>query len=298
MRTRLKKSLSFVMLCSMLLFTGCGEQPKDVTEHARVPEVTGNMDISILDVGKADCIVIQTENYNMMIDTAEKNNADDIEEFLAANNITRIDYLELTHYDKDHIGGLKKLLKNGLEVGHIYAYDNEATSGTYMDMMEALEEHGLSLDYVKDTVELTLDDVLIEIYPPLKDSYVSADTQPGDEIENEFSLVTKITHGDNRFLFTGDACNGRLQELSSQLNVDVDFLKVPHHGNGDNNTNSFVQKVSAEYAVITCSNKNMPDQAVVDALEKTGAKVYETRNGQVDCSSDGKIISVTQLPPK
>ena len=38
--------------------------------------------------------------------------------------------------------------------------------------------------------------------------------------------------------------------------------------------------------------------AVIKALENTGAKVYETRNGQVDCSSDGKTISVTQLPPK
>lgn len=298
MATRWKRSLSFAMLCSMLLFAGCGNQQKDVKEHTVAPEVTGNINISILDVGKADCIVIQTENYNMMIDTAEKNNVDDIEEFLAANNITRIDYLELTHYDKDHIGGLKKLLKHGLEIDHIYAHDNEATSNTYMDMMEALKEHDLSLDYVEDIVEFTLDDVLIEIYPPLKDSYVSADTKPGDEMDNEFSLVTKITHGDNRFLFTGDACNGRLEELSTQMNVDVDFLKVPHHGKGDDNTNSFVKKVSAEYAVITCSNKNMPDGAVVNALEDTGTKVYETRNGQVDCTSDGKNISVTQLPSK
>ena len=298
MKTRLKKSLSLVMLCSTLLFAGCGIQQEEVKEHAVAPKVTGNVDISILDVGKADCIVIQTENYNMMIDTAEGDNGDEIIEFLEANNITKIDYLQITHYDKDHIGALRELLEYGLEIDHIYAFDNEATSDTYMDMMAALEEHGLSLDYVKDKKELTLDDLLIEIYPPLKDSYVSKDAEPGVEMENEFSLVTKVTHGDNRFLFTGDACNDRLKELSSQMNVDVDFLKVPHHGQGDNDTNSFVKKVDAEYAVITCSNKKMPDDAVIKALENTGAKVYETRNGQVDCSSDGKTISVTQLPPK
>lgn len=296
MRVRFKKRLSVVMICSMLLFTGCSGKEEQVIEHAEAPEVTGSVDISILDVGKADCIVLQTENYNMMIDTAEKNNADDIEEFLEANNITRIDYLELTHYDKDHIGGLAKLLDHGLEVDHIYAPNCDADSGTYEDMMEALEEHGLALDYVEDTVEFTLDDLLVQIYPPLKDSYLTADASPDDETDNEFSLVTKFTHGENKFLFTGDACNGRLAELSDQMNVDVDFLKVPHHGKGDDNTNSFVKKVSAEYAVITCSNKNMPAEAVVSALENVGTKVYETRNGQVDCTSDGKTISISQTP--
>lgn len=298
MRTRFKRSLGLVMICSMLLVAGCNGKKEEGKDHAEAPEVTGNVNMSILDVGKADCILIQTENYNMMIDTAEKKDVDEIQEFLTANNITKIDYLELTHYDKDHIGGLGKLLKYGLEVDHIYAPNCDADSGTYEDMMEALEEHGLSLDYVEDTVELTLDDLLVEIYPPMKDSYLTADSSPDDETDNEFSLVTKFTHGDNKFLFTGDACNGRLAELSDQMNVDVDFLKVPHHGKGDNNTESFAKKVSAEYAVITCSNKNMPDQAVVSALEDTGANVYETRNGQVDCLSDGKTISVTQVEPK
>jgi len=287
-----------MLICSMLLVNGCSGKEEQMPEHADAPEVTGNVDMSILDVGKADCTVIQTENYTMMIDTAEKNNVDDIEEFLTANNITKIDYLELTHYDKDHIGGVKKLLDHGLEINHIYAPNCEADSGTYEDMMEALEEHGLSLDYVEETVELTLDDLLVEIYPPMKDSYLTADSSPDTETDNEFSLVTKFTHGDNKFLFTGDACNGRLKELSDQMNVDVDFLKVPHHGKGDDNSESFAKKVSAEYAVITCSNKNMPDEAVVSALEDTGAKVYETRNGQVDCTSDGKTISVTQVEPE
>lgn len=294
MRTSLKRRVSLVMICSMLLFTGCGKKEEKVLEHATAPKVTGTVDVSVLDVGKADCTVIQTENYTMMIDTAEKKDVDVIEEFLTANNITKIDYLELTHYDKDHIGGLKKLLKHGLEIGHIYAFDNEATSGTYLDMMEALEEHELSLDYVEDMVEFTLDDLLVEIYPPMKDSYTTAASSLEEEMENEFSLVTKFIHGENVLLFTGDACNGRLAELPDQMNVEADFLKVPHHGRGDDNTNSFVKKVDAEYAVITCSDKNMPDQAVVNALEDTGAKVYETRNGQVDCSSDGKTLSVTQ----
>lgn len=293
MITSFRKRVSAVVHWGMFWLAGCRGKEEQQKEHTKAPEVTGNVYISILDVGKADCIVLQTDNYTMMIDTAEKNNADDIEKFLADNHITKIDYLELTHYDKDHIGGLKKLLKHGLKIEHVYGVNHEETSDTYINMMEALEEYGLSLEYVEDRVELLLDDLLVEVYPP--GFYLLENTSPNKCSNNESSLVTKVTHGENRFLFAGDACKGRLKELSGQMNVDVNFLKVPHHGKRDANTTAFAKKVRAEYAVITCSHKNMPDRAVVRALKWTGAKVYETRNGQVDCSSDGRTIMVTQI---
>lgn len=295
MITSLRKRVSAGLRCINRWISGCSVREEQEREHAKAPEVTGKVAISILDVGKADCIVIQTENYNMMIDTAKKRNAHDIEKFLSAKRISKIDYLELTHYDKDHIGGLKRLLEAGLEIDHIYAFEKEATSGTYMEMMEALEEAGLSLEYVEERTELTLDDLLVEMYPPMKDSYTPVHKPSKKEIRNEFSIVTKFTHGNNRFLFTGDACKERLKELSTQMNVDVDFLKVPHHGKRDDNTTLFAKKVRAEYAVITCSDKKMPDRSVVRALKWTGAKVYETRNGQVNCNSDGNNIFVTQI---
>ena len=69
---------------------------------------------------------------------------------------------------------------------------------------------------------------------------------------------------------------------------------MPHHGRADNSTNTFVEAVGAKYAVITDSDKNLADEAVIKSLEKNGATVYETKNGQVDCVSDGKDLQVTQ----
>lgn len=288
-----KKCVSVAIVCGMLVCSGCGNESKKVIEDAKAPDVTGDVQVTVLDIGKADCIVIQTENYNFMIDTGEKKDADEIEEFLQENGITKIDYLELTHYDKDHIGGLRKLLKNGLEVEHIYAYDNEVASKDYDKMMEELDEHNLELEYVEDKKELQLDDLLVTIYAPMQDSYQTAANQ-GEEMENEFSLVTKLVHGENKMVFAGDACNGRLAELPEQMNLEADFLKVPHHGRADNSTSTFTKAVSAKYAVITDSDKNLADDAVIKSLEENGATVYETRNGQVDCVSDGKDLKVTQ----
>ena len=52
----------------------------------------------------------------------------------------------------------------------------------------------------------------------------------GEDEENDFSLVVRLTHGDVRFLFAGDAENARLAELLDEGDLASDVLKVPHHG--------------------------------------------------------------------
>ena len=51
--------------------------------------------------------------------------------------------------------------------------------------------------------------------------------------------------------------------------------------------------VKAEYAVICDSDKEQADKLTINALEKAGASVYETRDGSVTAVSDGKSISLT-----
>ena len=72
--------------------------------------------VDILDIGKADCILIDTGKHTIMIDTGEEENISDIISFLEAKNISDIDVLILSHFDKDHIGGAAKLIeKYGIE---------------------------------------------------------------------------------------------------------------------------------------------------------------------------------------
>ena len=124
----MRKTIAIIS-CLFLLFSGCGEKNNEHQQpgNSSVP-ATDEVKVTVLDIGKADCIVIQTKMHTIMIDTGEKNNADEIEEYLNQEGITHIDYLELTHYDKDHIGGLPKLLKAGVSFDTIYAYNNPVES--------------------------------------------------------------------------------------------------------------------------------------------------------------------------
>ena len=131
-----------------------------------------------------------------------------------------------------------------------------------------------------------LDDCLFEIYPPLKSSYSNDD--------NDFSLVISVTHGNNKLLFAGDAEAERLSELSGQMYLKHDFLKVPHHGNWNKNTKQFLQSVSPSYAVITCSEKNPASDEIISCLDSLNCKTYLTQNGEVNIMSDGEKIEISQ----
>ncbi|MDO4555742.1 MAG: MBL fold metallo-hydrolase, partial [Lachnospiraceae bacterium] len=70
-------------------------------EEGTLPILT----VTILKVGKADAIMIQTEDKVMMIDTGEEDDKDKLAIFLKQENISKVDYLIITHFDKDHVGG-------------------------------------------------------------------------------------------------------------------------------------------------------------------------------------------------
>lgn len=255
------------------------------TKDNIITEPLEEMKIDILNIGKADCTIIRSKDKTVIIDTGEKNDKDDLLDYLDENDIDTIDYLILTHFDKDHIGGAAKLIKNK-EIKKVIEPDYSKESKEYTNLIEALDEKDITPKVLTKNMSFELDNANFTIYPPLKSDY-------GEDASNEFSLVVSITHGNNKFLFAGDAQNDRLNELSSQIDdLNSTFLKVPHHGRLDENSNKFFKKVKPKYAVITCSDKNPPDDEVVKDLENIGAKVYLTSEGQVTCSSDGIELNI------
>lgn len=255
------------------------------TKDNIITEPLEEMKIDILNIGKADCTIIRSKDKTVIIDTGEKNDKDDLLDYLDENDIDTIDYLILTHFDKDHIGGAAKLIKNK-EIKKVIEPDYSKESKEYTNLIGALDEKDITPKVLTKNMSFELDDANFTIYPPLKSDY-------GEDASNEFSLVVSITHGNNKFLFAGDAQNDRLNELSSQIDdLNSTFLKVPHHGRLDENSNKFFKKVKPKYAVITCSDKNPPDDEVVKYLENIGTKVYLTSKGQVTCSSDGIELNI------
>lgn len=270
----------FCILCS------CREQTANsIDREISIPPVTGNFYISILDIGKADAVILYSGNSTAIIDCGEKGDGKDILEYLSKKNIQYIDYLFITHFDKDHVGGAAKLISN-INIGKIITPQYNGSNEEYAEYIKTVKAENIIPAELTDEMIFTLNDVLFEVFPPQKAVYKEGD--------NDYSLVISVSHGENKFLFAGDAEEERLSELWGQLILKHDFLKVPHHGRLNSNTKRFLENVNPQYAVITCSEKNPPDNRVIDILNGLNSSVYLTKDGNVEAVSDGERIIVNQ----
>lgn len=279
------------LLCLCLFgCTGGGE-----TKTRETLPVTGSLTVAVLQIGKADAIVIHTDNHAMLIDTGESDDGGKVLNYLNGQGISKVDYMLITHYDRDHVGGADRIL-NYMEVGQIIRPDYVGEREEYDVLLADIAELGVS-DRVMaaGSPDLTfmLDDVQVTVNAAAKTTYTNS---AGVVQDNNFSLVTRLHHGNQVLLFTGDCEDDRLAELiAGDADWSADYLKVPYHGNATKLTASLVKAVNPRYAVICDSAKNPADDATLTALAR--AQVFCTKEGTVIAVSDGKSITVTQMEP-
>ena len=276
------------MLCcvlSAIILVLCGCQNRNDTAEAKLPEVTGSFDFTILKIGQADAIILRTANHSVIIDCGEKDDGNEILEYLQTDGIDAVDYLFITHFDKDHVGGAAKVIEN-INIKNIITPDYEGTNAEYESYQASAEQKNITPILLTENMSFTLDDVLFEIFSPLKKAYKEGD--------NDFSLAIAATHGENTFLFAGDAEEERLTEIMSQTGKEYDFLKVPHHGRYNKKTKAFIEAVKPSCAVITCSKKHPAEDETVSVLENEKCNIYYTKDGDVNVTSDGYKIEITQ----
>lgn len=275
-----KKILICILFALIPVLCGCSQKTQ-----TNAPETYGTFEFSVLKVGKADAIVMRTQNHCVVMDCGEKDDGKKILDFLAQSGTERIDRLFITHFDKDHVGGAAKVI-NGIDIGEILVPDYIGSNDEYKDFLSAASTKGVKIHTVTENESFILDDVRFNVYPPQKSEYKTSD--------NDFSLVTDVTHGKNKMLFTGDAEEERISEILSTVSGEYVFLKVPHHGRYSSATESLVKATSPEYSVITDSDKNPADEKTLNILNKYDSKIYLTKDGTVSVSSDGKTLNITQ----
>ncbi|WP_099467297.1 ComEC/Rec2 family competence protein [Konateibacter massiliensis] len=290
MKDRTKKIivLEIVVLVALLFLWGIshfgknsGESMGSTQEGAlELPTMT----VTFLDVGKGDCMVIETSEGAVMIDTGYDEDGEDIVNWLTEKGIDNLSHLILTHPDKDHIGGADTIIDE-IGVGQIIETDCVVDSDDYTEYKEAAQDRGVTILTLKDTKEITLGSAVFTIYPPISTDFTG---------ENDYSLVTKLVYGATDFLFAGDSEEGRIDEVMQQIpNLKSMVLKVPHHGNLKDNSEEFFKKVSPKYSIITNNSKKAYED-VTKILQNLNSQVYTTKQGAITVQSDGINLSISQ----
>lgn len=255
----------------------------DPPEEIDLPE-NPNFKIYCFAAGKADAFLLMSENGTVLIDAAEKSFGKEIVAYIDDAGIDHIDYLIITHFDKDHVGGAGKVIDT-VPVSNVLQSNAPKDSGQYETYMSALVYAQIEPVTVSETYTFELDGILYVIDPPREESYAHSPS-------NNSSLVVSVTNGNNTFLFAGDVENDRIKEFLSDHSEHYDFLKVPYHGNWQKQLDDLINAVNPDYAVITSSNKEPEDKRTTEFLSAKGVKTFLTRSAAVLVQSDGEMISV------
>jgi competence protein ComEC len=252
-------------------------------------ERNGLMTVAFLDIGQGDAIFIEAPNGKQVLIDAGPNRQ--VLRELSRQMVfydRSIDIAIATHPDSDHIGGFPAVLET-------YAVDTMLVSGvecksSICEKLDRLvEERKINeLNVTRGTIIDLGGGVFLEVLFPDRDAA---------NFENNLSsLVIKLIYGNNSFLLTGDSPKEIEEYLVSldATNLDVDVLKLGHHGSKTSTTNSFLGFTSPEVAIISAGKDNRyghPHQEVLDILEEFEVKVLRTdEDGTIVIKSDGSNL--------
>ncbi|HIZ55803.1 MAG TPA: MBL fold metallo-hydrolase [Firmicutes bacterium] len=277
MRRSLRSGLFCLFtVCFLVLFASCRQTVLPVCEDG--------LTVTVLDIGKADCILLELDGQAIMIDTGLSETSGEMLRLLDQKSISDLDALIISHFDKDHLGGAAALLQN-ISVSTVYQPDYAEDSKTYLAYLLALSQTEITPVETTENITFSFADAEITIYAPQEESY---------ENENNYSLMVSLTYGDSRFLFAGDAKSKRLQEFLREEAGTFDFVKMPHHGSFNSSSAAFIQSVSPTYAVITNSATEGAEPELLEELQDFGTETYLTSEGTVVVCSDGDSLQVLQ----
>lgn len=206
--------------------------------------------VTFLNVYQGDCTII-IDSYSekvMLIDTGGQLKYDiatkKIIPYLKYHGINRIDIVVITHDDFDHNGALESL-NNNIIIDNIISDNN--------------------IDSVK-LGKITLENLNC------------FDNKSGDKNDNSIVLYGNI--GGFNYLFTGDISKSVEKKIIDNYNsLDVDVLKVAHHGSKSSTSDEFVSFITPNYAIISVGYNNIykhPNQEVINVLEKYNVIIYRT----------------------
>lgn len=291
------------LLPLLFLFAACGTvTPEDLRENnvaqeshrennAALESVSGSdaafseLQVHFIDVGQGDSTLIRCGNEAMLIDAGDNDKGTTLQLYLQKQGVEALTYVIGTHPDSDHIGGLDVILTK-FDCATVILPETASDTAAYRDVADALAYRNY------------------QNTPPLAgDSYRLGDAEftiiaPNGEYDNDnnSSVGIRLVHGNNSFLFTGDAeAEAEADILQNGIDIRADVLHAGHHGSATSGSRDFVSRVAPTYAVISCGRDNPyghPHEQTLDTLREFNIQVFRTdEQGSIVAVSDGDSIT-------
>lgn len=249
------------------------------------PEKRDDLKIVMLDVGQGDAFYIRTpEGRDILIDGGpDRSVLWELGSVMPPFDYT-LEYVIATHPDADHIAGLA-------EIPEMFFIDTLITNGVQKETgvsqaITALSQQRKHIHAVRGQKIEIEKDLFIEFLHPVPSAL------HGDAYNND-SLVFILRYKDFSALFTGDIEMEVEEELVAFFGdaLDVDMLKIPHHGSKTSTTEGLLSATSPQIALMSLGKENTfghPHTTVLWRIEQRAIELWRTDvNGRVECYSDG-----------
>lgn len=232
----------------------------------------GDLHTIVLDIGQGQCVLMASKGSFALLDcgsSKRRNNAGEkAAQQLRSMGCHRLDYLLLTHYDYDHVSGVKALMARiPVETLLIPACSDDA--GLRDIVLTTAKTYGTEIHEVTQPEEYPFGQAELTVFPPL-----------GEDGDNERGLTCLAAVGDQEVLVTGDMGSATEEKLLETYPLpDIEVLVVGHHGSKFSTSDEFLEALRPEYAVISAGRNNPyghPADETLWRLADHGCVVYRT----------------------
>jgi competence protein ComEC len=216
-------------------------------------------EIIFFDIGQGDAILIQQENFQVLIDGGP----DDSIVYELAQSMPlydkNIEIMILTHPHEDHIRGLLNVLEE-FSVEKILFNRVEYEQKAYEYLLSNYED---SLFEVVEGDTFSYGDIQGTVLFPFKDK-----VGQNKNINNE-SVVLLVEVKDYRILLMGDAEEELELKLLDRWDLqNIYILKVGHHCSKTSSSEMFLSVTKPQVAICSCGERNKFGHPHYETLEK------------------------------
>lgn len=262
----------------------------------------GGLEFTMLDVGQGDGLYLRLPGKTTcLIDGGSSNvknvGAYRILPYLKYEGVSELDYVILTHLDKDHISGVTELLEmtgtlEGVSIGTLLFPAIGNPDEAYLELWALAKEKGVSVDRIGAGDKIRGDKFTMECFYPVKGS--------SSEDKNNSSTVLQLSYGKFTMLLSGDlGWEGEQELLEQGILKDIDVWKVSHHGSKYSGCEKFLETIRPRLSLVSAGKNNRyghPSGELLERLETVGSQVETTiESGALMLESDGERYTLTMM---
>ena len=209
-------------------------------------------------ISSGECCLILHNNKSILYDTNRSQALGEVLDYLERYDITKLDYVILSHYHDDHVGNFVSLVNNGYidENTEIFlpAYSNlieqsESTLAYYNDVQACITNNNLNARIPTLEEIVNIDDLDVQFF--------NCDTTlfgtMGVTNYNDCSTIVLLKYGNQTTLLTGDAVDKPFMYFvnNKKLNFKINNYQIEHHGYSmTNNIIPFMQQINPDNAFV------------------------------------------------